>query len=111
MTFTYLKNIHSYHLVDPNPWPIVSAFGAFMLTLGGVLYTHKFNGVWRLFITGFLLILYMMYTWWRDIIRKAPFEDTLSYVSVSSLFTGLLIGLSFLTPCCIQYLFFLIKNA
>ena len=69
MSFTYLKTTHSYHLVDPSPWPIISAFGAFMLTVGGVLYMHKFNGGWGLFITGFILILYMMYTWWRDIIR------------------------------------------
>ena len=76
MSFTYLKTTHSYHLVDPSPWPIISAFGAFMLTVGGVLYMHKFNGGWGLFITGFILILYMMYTWWRDIIREATFEET-----------------------------------
>lgn len=76
MSFTYLKTTHSYHLVDPSPWPIISAFGAFMLTIGGVLYMHKFNGGWGLFLTGAFLILYMMYTWWRDIIREATFEDT-----------------------------------
>ena len=48
MSFTYLKTTHSYHLVDPSPWPIVSAFGAFMLTVGGVSYMHKFNGGWGL---------------------------------------------------------------
>ena len=36
MSFTYLKTTHSYHLVDPSPWPIISAFGAFMLTVVGV---------------------------------------------------------------------------
>ena len=36
MSFTYLKPTHSYHLVDPSPWPIISAFGAFMLTVVGV---------------------------------------------------------------------------
>ena len=34
----YLKTTHSYHLVDPSPWPAVAALGAFMLTSGGVLY-------------------------------------------------------------------------
>ena len=76
MSFAYLKTTHSYHLVDPSPWPIISAFGAFMLTIGGVLYLNKFNGGWELFITGFILILYMMYTWWRDVIREAILEDT-----------------------------------
>jgi cytochrome c oxidase subunit 3 len=74
--FTYLKTTHSYHLVDPSPWPFVGAFGGFMLTLGGVLYMHKFSGGFNLFLTGFLTILFVMYAWWRDIVREATFEDT-----------------------------------
>jgi cytochrome c oxidase subunit 3 len=74
--FTYLKTTHSYHLVDPSPWPLVGAFGGFMLTLGGVLYMHKFAGGFNLFLTGFSTILFVMYAWWRDIVREATFEDT-----------------------------------
>ena len=46
MAFAYLKTIqsHSYHLVDPSPWPIIYAFGSFMLNIGGILYRNKFNG-------------------------------------------------------------------
>jgi hypothetical protein len=29
--FKYLKTTHSYHLVDPSPWPLVASLGAFML--------------------------------------------------------------------------------
>jgi cytochrome c oxidase subunit 3 len=32
-------------------------------------------GGWTLFQSGFLLTLYVMYTWWRDVIREATFED------------------------------------
>jgi cytochrome c oxidase subunit 3 len=74
--FKYLKTTHSYHLVDPSPWPIISAFGALMLTSGGVLYMHRFVGGWSLFSTGLAVILYMMFVWWRDVIREATFEDT-----------------------------------
>lgn len=74
--FNYLKTTHSYHLVDPSPWPFVGAFGAFMLTLGGVLYMHKFSGGFNLFMTGFITILFVMYAWWRDVVREATFEDT-----------------------------------
>ena len=74
--FKYIKTKHSYHLVDPSPWPFFASLGAFMLTLGGVLYMHKFNGGWDLFKTGFCIILYVMYTWWRDVIREATFEDS-----------------------------------
>ena len=72
----YRKNIqiHSFHLVDPSPWPLISAFSAFMLTFGGVLYMHSyFNGsfLWRF---GFFMIVYMMLCWWRDIIREGTIE-------------------------------------
>jgi cytochrome c oxidase subunit 3 len=75
-SFNYIKTAHSYHLVDPSPWPLVAAFGAFMLTSGLVLYMHRFNGGFNLFLTGFITILFVMYAWWRDIVREATFEDT-----------------------------------
>eukprot|EP00977_Amphora_coffeiformis_P029952 scaffold43698_cov2413-Amphora_coffeaeformis.AAC.4 len=75
-SFRHLKTTHSYHLVDPSPWPIVAAFAAFMLTTGGVLYLQRFIGGWSLFFTGFIGLLYVMYTWWRDVVREATFEDT-----------------------------------
>ena len=74
--FKYLKTAHSYHLVDPSPWPLVASLAAFMLTTGLVLYMHRFMGGFNLFITGFTLILYVMFTWWRDIVREATFEDS-----------------------------------
>ena len=45
------------------------------MTSGGVLYMHNFAGGGRLLMTGFVTILYVMYTWWRDIIREATFEE------------------------------------
>lgn len=59
--FKYLKTAHSYHLVDPSPWPLIASFGGFMITSGLVLYMHKFIGGWELLFTGFLLILYVCY--------------------------------------------------
>ena len=73
--FKYLKTTHSYHLVDPSPWPATASLGAFMITSGLVLYMHKFFGGWNLFISGFLVVFYVMYTWWRDVVREATFEE------------------------------------
>ena len=42
--FKYLKTAHSYHLVDPSPWPLMASLGGFMLTSGLVLYLNKFIG-------------------------------------------------------------------
>jgi len=73
--FKYLKTKHSFHLVDPSPWPFVASFGAFNLVSGGVLYMHQFLGGSDLLLTGLFIILYVMFTWWRDIIREATLEE------------------------------------
>lgn len=89
--FKYLKTTHSYHLVDPSPWPLVGSLGGFMLTSGLVLYMHKFIGGWNLLITGFILILYVMNVWWRDIIREATFEDQHTAVVQKGLKLGMIL--------------------
>lgn len=68
------NQLHSFHLVDPSPWPIISAFSALMLTFGGVLYMHGYyigGFLWRF---GLVMILLMMFVWWRDVIREATLE-------------------------------------
>jgi cytochrome c oxidase subunit 3 len=89
--FRYLKTLHSFHLVDPSPWPLLASFGAFMLTVGGVLYLHKYSGGWALFGTGFTVILFVMYTWWRDVIREATFEDRHTIVVQKGLRIGMIL--------------------
>jgi len=65
---------HSFHLVDPSPWPFISAMSAFMLTFGGVLYMHGYTGGSFLWKFGLSMILFMMFCWWRDIVREGTFE-------------------------------------
>lgn len=80
---------HSFHLVDPSPWPIISAFSALILTSGGVLYMHGYKGGSFLLQLGFLMILFMMFCWWRDIIREATVEGQ----HTTSVQTGLKLGM------------------
>jgi len=65
---------HGFHLVDPSPWPLISAFGAFMLTFGFAMYMHGYTGGGFLWRFGLLMILFMMFVWWRDIVREGTFE-------------------------------------
>ena len=32
---------HPYHLVDPSPWPLVTAFSALLMAWGGIVYMHQ----------------------------------------------------------------------
>lgn len=62
-----------------------------MLTTGGVMYMHKFFGGVDLLLTGFSLILYVMYVWWRDIIREATFEEQHTFSVQRGLRLGMLL--------------------
>jgi len=82
---------HPFHLVDPSPWPFVGSFGALSLTFGGVMYMHNYSGGWTLFLSGFLTILFVMYSWWRDIIREGTFEGQHTFVVQKGLRMGMLL--------------------
>jgi len=88
-----IKNnqLHSFHLVDPSPWPLLSSIGAFMLTFGGVLFMHGYSGGAFLLKFGIFMILFMMYVWWRDIIREGTFEGQHTATVQSGLKLGMLL--------------------
>jgi hypothetical protein len=65
---------HPYHLVDPSPWPLVAAMGCFFLTFGFVMFFHGYIGSSSMMLTGLITVLFVMYTWWRDIVREATYE-------------------------------------
>ena len=68
------KHYHPWHLVDPSPWPYVAAFGALGMTVGGVMYFHAFAYGSLLLLWSTLIIIAVMFTWWRDVIREATFQ-------------------------------------
>jgi cytochrome c oxidase subunit 3 len=71
-----IKNLnkHPYHIVDPSPWPLVASIGCFLFTFGLVMFFHNYSGFKFLIYTGFFTIIFVMYTWWRDVVREATYE-------------------------------------
>ena len=67
------NNKHNFHLVDPSPWPLISAFAAYMLATGFILYFHLYKNSFLFLLFGFLMIIFCMFVWWRDVIREATF--------------------------------------
>lgn len=65
---------HPYHLVDPSPWPFIISFGVFFFTFGTAMFFHGYIGGKFLTFTGFLIIIFVFYTWLRDIVREAVYE-------------------------------------
>jgi len=71
---------HDYHLVEPSPWPIVGATGAFLMLIGAVFWMNStYTGFWGLplngqpwiFALGAVLVLYTMAGWWRDVVSES----------------------------------------
>ena len=91
LNFKYLNTTHQFHLVDPSPWPLLASLGGLMFTTGTVLYMHRMLGGWALFFNGFLLILYVMYVWWRDIVREATYEEQHTFVVQRGLRLGMIL--------------------
>ena len=63
---------HSYHLVDESPWPLFSATGAFFLTSGLVKWFHA--GRPTLLGAAGVVILLIMYQWWRDVSAEGSLQ-------------------------------------
>jgi cytochrome c oxidase subunit 3 len=70
------KNVykHPYHLVDPSPWPLTTSFGCLFFTFGTAMSFHGYTGSTLLIFTGFICIIYSMYSWLRDVVREAVYE-------------------------------------
>jgi len=68
------NQVHPYHIVDQSPWPILTAFAALSFTSGTVLYMHGYAKGFSIVVLALLLILSLMYTWWRDVIRESTYE-------------------------------------
>ena len=69
-----VKARHSFHLVDPSPWPFLASIGALGLTLGGVLYFHSFIIGSYVLLLGLFTVISVAIVWWRDVIRESTFE-------------------------------------
>jgi len=62
---------HDYHLVDPDPWPIIGAFSALAL-FGGLVMWWNDNPYGKfVFGLGVVAVLFTMYNWWANTVREA----------------------------------------
>nr|BAP90328.1 cytochrome oxidase subunit 3 [Stenodactylus petrii] len=63
---------HTYHMVDPSPWPLTGAIAALLLTSGLATWFH-YNLTLPTAL-GLTLMLLTVYQWWRDIVREATYQ-------------------------------------
>jgi cytochrome c oxidase subunit 3 len=62
---------HDYHLVEPDPWPLIGAFSALALAGGGVMWMHDNPYGKFVFAAGLVGVLVTMFNWWSNTVREA----------------------------------------
>ena len=68
----HVKN-HDYHILSPSLNPFLGALAAFAMLTGMVLWLHG-NSPW-LAIIGLVGVLYVMFSWWADVIDESHAGD------------------------------------
>lgn len=91
---------HLYHLVDRSPWPIMSATAVFFLTSGFVLYIHRVENGFMIFILGLIMLISIFYVWWRDVIRESTYQGNHTLIVQRG------IKLGFILFLCTEVMFF-----
>jgi cytochrome c oxidase subunit III len=73
---------HDYHILPPSPWPIMGAFAALAMAVGGIMWMHAQPGGGAIFYAGVASVLATSYFWWRDVVREAHAGDHTPVVSL-----------------------------
>ena len=60
-----------YYVPQPMPWPIMGAFSLFCMALGSVFVFNGSGAGWVGVALGFMILLYMMFRWFGDVIRES----------------------------------------
>ena len=80
MAETHAKPNHDYHLVDPSPWPLIGSIFVFTTAVGGIMWMkgiafgeaeHAIRPGSYVFGVGVIGLLYVLASWWRDVVKEA----------------------------------------
>jgi len=103
---------HDYHLIDPSPWPFFSGLAVLIWGFGMVVFFAGLhprsvespngmmefffsrgldmwsvdgasNGGWIILALGFMAMTWVMYGWWKDVIREGDEGDHTPVVQIS----------------------------
>ena len=74
ISYVKTEQRHGFHLVDPSPWPLTTAFSILTMAIGGVMYMHTYSGGGFTLFFGFLSLVASLFVWWRDVCREATYQ-------------------------------------
>nr|YP_009500758.1 cytochrome c oxidase subunit 3 [Trioza urticae]AWU49109.1 cytochrome c oxidase subunit 3 [Trioza urticae] len=84
-----MKKNHQFHLVDPSPWPLIISFVILNYVSFSILF---FNTKIKLPMTiSLIMIIWIMFTWWRDVQRESTFQGYHTFSVVISMKYGMML--------------------
>ena len=78
--------------------------GAFGLAVGGVLYFHSYQYGDLITFFSLFLVIFVMYVWWRDIVRESSYEGHHTLVVQQGIKYGMLLFIA--SEVCFFFSFF-----
>lgn len=82
-----IKLFYPYHLVTVRPWPLLRSFRLITILIGIVIYIYEFINI--LLIIGLILILIIIFQWWRDVIRESTYQG----IHCNKIIIGIRVGI------------------
>jgi cytochrome c oxidase subunit 3 len=77
---------HDFHLVNPSPWPLLGSIAVVVTALGGVTYMKGLfgmeQGTWWLLAVGLAMVMWVMFGWWREVIKEGQVGDHTPVVQI-----------------------------
>jgi heme/copper-type cytochrome/quinol oxidase subunit 3 len=70
----YKQNYHTFHLVRPSIWPLLTATFAGFMAFGAIQYMHNSAGLY--FLIGFIHLIGCLIGWWRDVIQESFYNHS-----------------------------------
>ena len=91
-----------FHLVELRQWPLTSAIGAFILTVGLTGWFHRHGSL--CIALGATTVILSIIQWWRDVIREATFQGFHTTYVAKGLRYGIILFI--LSEVCFFFAFF-----
>nr|YP_009695353.1 cytochrome c oxidase subunit 3 [Diaphanes nubilus]QEJ81531.1 cytochrome c oxidase subunit 3 [Diaphanes nubilus] len=67
-----LNKNHTYHLVEVSPWPVLGSLSSMNFMIGMISWFHNYSN--KLIIISLIMMMMIMYQWWRDITREGSYQ-------------------------------------
>lgn len=84
-----MKFNHPYHLVSLSPWPLINSLCLFIFIVGSLKWIHDYS--LDLLLLSTLVLLFILYQWWRDVIREGSFQGVHTLNVIKILRLGILL--------------------